>query len=182
MSTTTPARVALGLAALAAERVRANAPGGDVLATTVGLLEETGQAVRAAAGQMAAPTARAATIGLHQAARLPGASRVRDPAQRAFTWVRDTAAAARERGQETVTASRADAAAVVRSTVDDGIGWLVPRILQRSLPEVRARLLPVVIEQFTTDPRVHEFLTEQARLLVGRALDQVNGRDAAVAR
>lgn len=182
MTTTTPARVALGLAALAAERVRANAAGGDVLATAVGLVEETGQAVRSAAGMVAAPPKRAAAIAVHRAARLPGASLVRRPALRAGDRVREGVAAARERGRHTMAVSRAEGATVVQSAIDDGLRWLVPRILDRSLPEVRTRLLPVVVEQLTTDARLREFLTEQTRVLLDSATDRLGGKTTALAR
>lgn len=182
MSTTTPARFALGLVALAAERMRGNAAQAAALATAVGLLDEANQAVRAAAGQVAGPTTRATTIGLRRAARLPGASRLREPALRVSTRALGVAAAARERGQQTVAASRTDATAAVQSALDEALRWLAPRILQRSLPEVRARLLPVVVEQLTTDARLREFLAEQTRLLVESAEARVSRARTVLAR
>lgn len=181
VTTITPARVALGLAVLAAQRVRSPTPG-DALATAVGLLAETGQTVRAVAGRVAGPPARVATLAVGGAARVPGASLVRRPLQRTLDRVRADTATARERGRQTLAASRAEAAAAVRSSVEDGIRWLVPRLLEQSLPALRAQLLPAVIDQLTTDARLREYLTEQGRTLVDSTMSRAGGRTSALVR
>jgi hypothetical protein len=113
---------------------------------------------------------------------MPGASLLREPVQRSLDRVRAEAAAARERGRDTLAASRTQAAAALGSTVEEAIRWLVPRLLDQSLPAVRARLLPALIEQLTTDARLREFLTEQGRTLIDGAVNRVGGKTATLAR
>ena len=161
---TTPARLALGLTALAGERV-AGAGGTDVLATAVGLFAGTGRMVYGTLGALAGPATRTATRGARLASRLAGAPVVNAPPVRR----------ARERGREIVAASRGEAVAAVRSGVDDAVAWLLPRVIERAMPQFRRQVLPVVIEELTTDRRVRDLLAQQGRSLIDRAAEKLRG-------
>ncbi|HET6212628.1 MAG TPA: hypothetical protein VFE14_07115 [Micromonosporaceae bacterium] len=152
-----PARLALGLAALAAERIRGSAPGGDTLATVVGLAQRTVYA----AGRLAAPPARLASRGVRWAAELPGAGLVRRPIGRVAAGAREELVAARARGRQTVAAGRVEAVAFVQSGADDGLAW------------VRAKVLPVLIEDLAADPRIRDLVVEQSRGMLDDAAEQL---------
>jgi hypothetical protein len=96
---------------------------------------------------------------------------------------------ARRRGAQTVAAGRAEASALVQSTVTDGLAWaqaqavpqivdglvphlvdeVVPRLIDGVMPEVRERVLPVIIDDLTHDPQVRDLVLEQGRGVVGDA-------------
>lgn len=166
--TTNPARLALGLAALAGERV-AGAAGTDALATAVGLFAGTGRMVRGTAGALAAPATRTAARGARLASRLAGASIANAPPVRR----------ARERGRDTVAASRGEAVAAVRSGIDDAFAWLLPRAIERAMPQIRRQVLPVVIDELTADHRVRDLLAQQGRNLIDRAAEKLRGHASA---
>jgi hypothetical protein len=107
-------------------------------------------------------------------------------------------AEARDRGAAAVAESRADATAFVQTTVNDAIAWaqaqaipqivdglvphmvdsVVPRIIDGAMPEIRSRVLPVVIEDLTTDPRVRDLAVEQGRGAVGEAAEHLRNTTA----
>lgn len=161
--TTNPARLALGLAGLAGERA-AGDTGTDVLATAVGVFEETGRMVRGTAGRVTGPPARAAVRAVRSASRLPGAGLVEAQLRRV-----------RERGSATVAAGRAELVAAVQSGVDDAVAWLLPRVLDRAMPQLRTQVLPVLIDEMTSDRRVRDLLAQQGRSLVDRAAEKLLG-------
>jgi len=108
-------------------------------------------------------------------------------------------ATATKRGEATVAAGRADAAAFLQESVSDGIAWaqaqavpqivdgmvphlvenVVPRLIDGVMPEIRARVLPVVIDDLTHDPRLRELLLEQGRGPVGEATQHLRATTAA---
>ena len=180
MTSTNPARVALGLAALAAERVQAGTPNNtEVLATAVGLIEEARQAVRDTARRVGASRVGRPLWGAaRRVPDLPGAAAIRSPLQNARARASQTAAAARARGRGAVVAGRAEAAAFVRSNVDEAVGWLMPRVIDKALPEIRTRILPVVVEDLAADPRVRDLLLEQSRDVLGEAAGGLRGHTA----
>jgi len=179
----------LGMAVLAGERLGAQAPYHGGVATAVGLLRQGSTAAQRAVDRVGSMSRRAAEGAGRRMARLPGAGRLREP----WRLTRDRLAEAERLGRTTVAASREDAVAFLRSTVDDGVSWaqvqvvpkivdglvphlvaeVVPRIIDGAMPEIRGRVLPVVIDDLTTDPRVREMVTEQTRGVVGEATDSL---------
>jgi hypothetical protein len=184
-----PARLVLGMATLAAERLRGGAPAGDALATGVGLVQESAASARDLARRVLEPAARMANDAVDRAALIPGADRPLRTLSRSrarFTQVVDRA---RRRGEATVAAGRAEAEAFVRTSVAETLSWaqaqavpqivdgivphlvdqVVPRILEGTLPEIRARVLPAVIDDLAASPKVRELVLEQGRGVAGEA-------------
>jgi hypothetical protein len=190
---TRSARLIVGLASLAADRIRGGAGTNDTLVVTVGLLGRTADGSVAFARRLSSRPIRVARFGGGLAAKLPGLRRLGSPVDRARQSFNRMTADARMRGQITVAAGRADARTFVQSTVDDGIGWaqadavprivdglvpqlvdeVVPRIIEGVMPEIRARVLPVVIEDLTNEPKLRELILEQSRSVIGDAADQL---------
>jgi len=182
-STTSPARLALGFAVLVAERVRPGAPTRDAVATTVGVVGRSADLAGRAARRVTARPVGLARRSLRWAAGLPGASLVTDPLAQARDRLADAGAAARDRGRATLDSSRARAAAFVQSTMDEEImpyvtSTVVPRVIDGALPDIRARVLPVVIEDLTNDPRIRELVVEQSRGVLDEAADQLRSGTA----
>jgi hypothetical protein len=179
-----PTRVFLGLAVLAAERLRGAAPPSEPFLTGVGLLQQTAAEARVIARRAFLPPAKFALRAATWAAGLRGPE-IDAPASRLNQVMLD----ARKRGAETVAAGRAEASALVQATVSDGLAWaeaqavpqivdglvphlvdeVVPRLIDGVMPEVRARVLPIIIEDLTHDPEVRDLVLEQGRGVVGDA-------------
>jgi hypothetical protein len=193
-----PARMVLGMATLAADRLRGGAPGGEAFFTGVGLMQQTAAGARNLAKRMLGPASQAALDTVDLAAQLPVAgaplrslARTRDRMARAL-------ADARTRGHATVAAGRADAEAFVRSNVAETISWaqaravpqivdglvphlvdeVVPRILEGTLPEIRATVLPAVIDDLTNSPQLRDLMLEQGRGVVGDAAEHLRNTTA----
>ena len=203
-----PVRLALGLAILAAERLRStgraaverprNAGPSAAFLTGVGLLQQTAAEAREVARRAMDRPAQLASRTATWAARLPGANVPRRSLWRSRERIDRVVAEARERGAAAVAESRADASAFVQATVSDAIAWaqaqaipqivdglvphlvdsVVPRIIDGAMPEIRARVLPDVIEDLTTDPRVRELAVEQGRGVVGEAAEHLRQTSA----
>lgn len=203
-----PVRLALGLAILAAERLRStgraavdrprNAGPSAAFVTGVGLLQQTAAEAREVARRAMDRPAQFASRTATWAARLPGANVPRRSLWRSRERIDRVVAEARERGAAAVAESRADASAFVQATVNDAIAWaqaqaipqivdglvphmidsVVPRIIDGAMPEIRSRVLPVVIDDLTTDPRVRELAVEQGRGVVGEAAEHLRQTSA----
>jgi hypothetical protein len=96
---------------------------------------------------------------------------------------------ARQRGESSVAAGRADASAFIQTTVADGLAWaqakampqiidgmmpylltnVIPRLIDGAIPEIRSRVLPTVIDDLTRDPRMRQLMLEQSKGAVGEA-------------
>jgi hypothetical protein len=183
-----PGRLMLGLALLAAERVRPGPPGEAFLAG-VGLLQQSATGARLMVRRAMSPPVRMATRAVGWAAWLPGAETSRRTLSRSRERVGRAVLDARRLGAATVAAGRTDAAVFVQQTVSDGLAWaqaqavpqivnglvpqlvdeVVPRIIDGALPEIRERVLPVVIQDLTTDPQVRDLVREQGMGVVGEA-------------
>jgi len=183
-----PGRMMLGLAVLAAERLRPGPPN-DAFLAGVGLLQQGATGARLLALRAMSPPARIASRAAGWAAFLPGAEASRRTLSRSRDRVGRAVLDARRIGAATVAAGRADATEFVQQTVSDGIAWaqaravpqivdslvphlvdeVVPRIIDGALPEIRERVLPVVIEDLTTDPQVRDLVREQGMGVVGEA-------------
>ena len=194
-----PARMVLGLATIAAERLRGGAPTGNAILTGVGLMQQTAANAQGFARRMLDPAARLAADTVDRASKLPGAARpLRSLERTRARWSR-VVANARVRGAATVAAGRADAEAFVRSSVAETISWaqaqavpqivdglvphmvdeVVPRILEGTLPEIRATVMPAVIDDLTHSPQVRELMLEQGRGVVGDAAEHLRSSSAA---
>jgi hypothetical protein len=206
-----PVRLALGLAILAAERIRSTGraaierprnagPAGPSTAfvTGVGLLQQTAAEAREVAKRAMDRPARLASRTATWASQLPGANGPRRSLWRSRERIDRVVAEARDRGAAAVAESRADASAFVQATVSEAIAWaqaqaipqivdglvphlvdsVVPRLIDGALPEIRSRVLPVVIEDLTTDPRVRDLAVEQGRGVVGEAAEHLRSTSA----
>jgi hypothetical protein len=56
---------------------------------------------------------------------------------------------------------------------------VVPRVIEGALPEIRRRVIPVVIEDLTADPRVRDLVVEQGRGVIGDTAVQLRNGTAA---
>jgi hypothetical protein len=105
------ARLALGLAVLAFERLRPDAPA--ALATGVGLLQQTAARARLFARRAVASPARMASRNLGWASGLSIEVETPRPVLRSREWLDSVVADARLRGHATVVAGRADVSALI---------------------------------------------------------------------
>jgi hypothetical protein len=187
-----PARMVLGMASLAAERLRGHAPS-DAFVTSVGLFQETAHGIRDFGRRVMEPASRIAadTVdrAVDRAALLPGAAMPARSLARSRATLARMVAKARTRGQATVAAGRKDAEAFVKTSVAETLNWaqaqavpqivdglvphlvdeVVPRILEGALPEIRAKLLPAVIDDLAESPQLRDLMMEQGRSVVGDA-------------
>jgi hypothetical protein len=195
------ARVALGLAVLAGERLAANgtapaappSPTGRAVAISVGLVQGVASKVGHSLVALADYSARVAADGAQRMAALPAPRPVRVPLERARDRVAHAVAAAEHTGRTTLGAGRADALAFLQHSVEDGIDWaevrvvprivddlvphlvadVVPRIIDGAMPAIRDRVLPEVIDSLATDPRVRDMVVEQSRGVLDEATENL---------
>ena len=193
-----PGRLALGMAVLVAERIRAGKPAGTAFVTGVGLVMRTATDAGTLARRVLGPPIRAAEITAAFAAMLPGVDVPRRSLARSRAALGRMGDQARRRGQAAVTAGRADASEFLQSSVADSVAWaqtkvvpqivdglvphlvdaVVPRLIEGAMPEIRTRVLPIVIEDLTKDPQVRELVVEQGRGVVGEAAQQLRATTA----
>lgn len=168
-----PVRLALGLAALVAERIRRGSPPSGAAMVGLGLIEQGAAQARAIA-RWGASSTRVASRSVGWAA----GPRARQTITRYRRRVEEVAAEARRHGEATLAASRGEAAAFARTTARDGIDGLVPPVIDRVvprlvdglLPEIRGRVLPILIEDLTHDVRIRKLvLREGERAVTGAA-------------
>src|SRR5262245_39683544 len=132
-----PARLALGVAMLATDRLRSGSPN-DTFVVGVGLAQQTVAEVRGLARRALGPPSRAASRTLDWASKRAGASANAGFFGRTRARVTRLVVNARDIGRETIAAGREDATALVRSSVADGMAWAetqaVPRIVDSLVP------------------------------------------------
>lgn len=92
-----PARMALGLASLAAERMRAGVPAGDGFVTGFGLARQTANGLIALGQRLLEPASRVASGAVQSAARLPVAGVPVRAALRSGQWLARSGAQVREK-------------------------------------------------------------------------------------
>jgi hypothetical protein len=160
-----PVRLALGLAILAAERLREtarastraaaadrprNAGPSDAFVTGVGLLQQTAAEAREVAKRAMDRPARLASRTATWAARLPGANMPRRSLGRSRERIDRVVSEARDRGAAAVAESRADASAFVQATVSDAIAWAqaqaIPQIVDGLVPHLVDSVVPRIID------------------------------------
>jgi hypothetical protein len=193
-----PARLALGMAVLTAERLGNVLPANDTFTTAVGLVQQAAEETARAARNVAEPTGRAARLAAGWVGRLPGAELVRGPVEQAKERLIQISTEAGVRGRATVAAGRAEALAFVQSGVTDGMNWaqshavpqivdelvphlveeVMPRLIDGAMPEIRARVLPAVIDDLTTNEQVRDLVREQGRLALSHTTDQLRASTA----
>lgn len=173
------ARVPLGLAILLAERLRADLgvrtppTVGAVGAFTIGVGDAAVSAARRAAG---AAAQRAVALGRRPASSTvwagrvfldqPGVARATAPVRRAGSALAHRADATVVRGRSVADAARADALAFLRAQSDSGMAW------------VRGEVLPTIIDDLVSDPKVRELAVEQAHGALSDAAREVRHRSA----
>ncbi len=190
-------RLALGLAVLAAERLR-HGPVGDGVYLAVGVAGESAEQARRATGAVLAPTRRAAGQARSVLSALPGSRVVGAPLAAARERVAAATRGARLRGAATVGSGRAQALVFLNESVDDGVDWAqrevvpqivdglvphlvattLPRIIDGALPDIRLRVLPVVVDDLTTDPKIRDLVSEQGRGMLGDAANELRATTA----
>jgi hypothetical protein len=194
---THPARLALGVVLLAADRVRVGTPS-ETLEVGVGLAQQTVVEVRQLARRAFGPPRRAAARTLDWASKQTGVSANNGLFGRTRARVGQLMLDARRVGRDTINAGRQDAEAFVRASVADGMAWaeatavprivdslvphlvdsVVPRLLDGVMPELRSTVLPAMVDDLTNDPKVRELVMEQSRDLIGEAAQNVRSATA----
>ena len=195
------ARVAVGLAVLAGERLATTPPPSTTPPTTahravaisVGLVQEASARVAHTLVALADHSARIAVDGAHLVSTLPAPRVVRAPLERATARVAHIVADAEHTGRATMRVGRADAIAFLQSTIDDGIDWaelrvvprivddlvphlideVLPRIIDGAMPAIREQVLPTIIDDLATDPRIRDMVVEQSRGVLGEATENI---------
>jgi len=168
-----PARMALGLATMAAQRLRGGVPAGDGFVTGVGLLQETANGLRALGQRLFDPAASAAAHTARQAASMPVAGVPVRAALRSGERLAGLLGDAREQGRQAVTRSLSEAEHMLRDGLGFGLRWagtrvlphvvdsmsprlaeqVVPRIVAGAVPAIREALRSVADPSSTTDDR-----------------------------
>lgn len=192
-----PARLALGVVLLAADRVRAGAPS-EAFEVGVGLAQQTANEMRGLARRALGPPTRAASRTLDWASKQTGIDVNTGLFGRTRARFGRALLEARNAGRATIAAGREDAEAFVRSSVADGMAWaetqavprivdslvphlvdsVVPRLIDGVMPEIRETVLPAVIDDLTNDPKVRDLVMEQSRDVIGEAAQHVRSATA----
>jgi hypothetical protein len=192
-----PARLALGVVLLAADRVRAGAPS-EAFEVGVGLAQQTVAEMRGLARRAFGPPTRAASRTLDWASKQTGVSTNSGVFGRTRARVGHLMLEARNAGRATIAAGREDATTFVRNSVADGMSWaetqavprivdslvphlvdsVVPRLLDGVMPEIRSTVLPAVVDDLTNDPKVRELVLEQSRGVIDDAAKSVRSATA----
>jgi hypothetical protein len=188
-----PARLALGVALLAADRIRAGTPS-DPFLVGVGLAQQTVAEVRGLARRALGPPTWAASRTANWASKRTGLSPNTALFVRSRERFNEVILGARAMGRATVAAGRQDADSFVRTSVANGLAWagtqavpaivdslvphlvdsVVPRLIEGALPEIRSRVMPSVVDDLTNDPKVRDLVTEQSRAAVEDAVKHVH--------
>jgi hypothetical protein len=184
-------RIALGAVVLAGERLGVSDRARASLATVTGVASRTaagvGEAAEVALGFVTFAKLRGAAAA-EQARGIPATLTAplrggRDKLRGGRDRLRDELAEARATGNAKIEAGRVEALAFLRTSVDDGIAWaqenVVPKVIEGALPEIRRRVIPVVIEDLTADPRVRDLVVEQGRGVIGDTAIQLRNGTAA---
>jgi hypothetical protein len=187
-----PARLALGVVLLAADRVRVGAPS-EGFEVGVGLAQQTVDEMRGLARRAFGPPTRAASRTLDWASKQTGVATNRGVFGRTRARVGQLMLEARNAGRATIAAGREDATTFVRNSVADGMAWaetqavprivdslvphlvdsVVPRLIDGVMPEIRSKVLPAVVDDLTDDPKIRELVMEQSRGVIGEAAEDV---------
>jgi hypothetical protein len=135
-----PLRMALGLATMAAQRLRGGVPVGDGFVIGVGLVLQTANGLREVGRWALGPASRAANGALKGAAMLPVTGAPLRAAMRSERRIATAVDAARERGHETVELSRAEAEHLLRRGFGQTMGWTRKRVGHSVVDHLAARV------------------------------------------
>jgi hypothetical protein len=164
----------LGLTVLAAERL--GSPTNDSFALGVGIAQQTASGLRDLAGRFAGRPARAAYRTLDWATKRTSLRANAGPLARRREEVRRLVQLARERGQATVEAGRAEASTFLQANVTDGMAWaedqavpqmvdgLVPHLVESVVPQIVDGIVPHLVE--TVVPQVIDGVMPEIRARV----------------
>jgi hypothetical protein len=195
------ARVAVGLAVLASERLAATPAPPTTPPTTaqraaaisVGLVQGASTKVAHTLVALADYSAHLAADGAHLVSTIPAPRVVRAPLERATAQLAHLVADAERAGRATLRAGRADAVAVLQNSIDDGIDWaevrvvpriiddlvphlideVMPRVIDGAMPAIREQVLPTIIDDLASDPRLRDMVVEQSRGVLGEAAENL---------
>jgi hypothetical protein len=157
-----PARMVLGLATMAAQRLRGGVPAGDGFVTGVGLLQETANGLRALGARLLDPAAHAAASTVQQAAAVPVAGVPVRVALRSGAKLAVLVIDARSEGRQTVSQGMADAQQWLRVGLGSGLRWasqqvlpyvveaMSPRLVDQVVPRIVAGAVPAIREALRT--------------------------------
>jgi hypothetical protein len=193
---TNPARLALGVAILAGDRLRVGIPN-DTFVVGVGLAQQTMAEMRGLARRALKPAGRAVDWATKQASMAAQQSNAGLFA-RTRSRVGQLVVEARNVGRATIAAGRQDATAFVRASVAEGMAWaetqavprivdslvphlvesVVPRIIDGVMPEIRSSVLPAVVEDLANDPKLRDLVAEQSRGAIEDAAHTVRSATA----
>ncbi len=144
-------RLALGLATMAAQRLRGGVPAGDGFVTGVGLAQETALGLRELGRRVLGPASRVAAGTVKGAAMLPVAGMPVRAALRVQDRLASAVSDARARGQETIEAGRADADRVLRDRLNRGMQWATDRavipIVDQLAPRMAEHIVPRILAE-----------------------------------
>ncbi len=73
------------------------------------------------------------------------------------------------RGAIVMRRSRRDAEATLRGVVDGSVDWLVPKVIDDAMPQIREKVLPVLVDDLSRDPKVRKMITDQSQSVVSEA-------------
>lgn len=150
-------RLALGLATMAAQRLRGGVPAGDGFVTGVGLAQETALGLRELGRRVLGPASRVAAGTVKGAAMLPVAGMPVRAALRVQGRLASAVSDARARGHETIEAGRADADRVLRERLNRGLQWATDRtvipIVDQLAPRMAEHIVPRILAEITNGRR-----------------------------
>jgi hypothetical protein len=153
-----PGRMVLGLATMAAQRLRGGVPAGDGFVTGVGLLQETANGLRALGARLLDPAAHAAASTMQGAASVPVAGLPVRVALRSGAKLADLVTEARSQGRQTVSQGMADAEQWLRVGLGSSLRWagqyvlpyvaeaMSPRLVEQVVPRIVAGAVPAIRE------------------------------------
>lgn len=153
-------RLAWGTAVLTAERLVGRTSPNSPVAIAVGLAAQGSQGTKKLLSRAAEAVQQASPPSLKKLQGL----------------VHDAGA----RGAIAMSRSRRDAEATLRSVRDGSVSWAetvagryAPRFIDVVLPPIRARVLPVLVDDLSTDPKVRAMISEQSQSVIIEATDEL---------
>jgi hypothetical protein len=84
----------------------------------------------------------------------------------------------RERGEKTIRLGRLEARGWFDTIVPRMIGDMTPRVIDAAMPQIRTRVVPVIIEDLAADERVRALISEQSHGMISDATDELRETSA----
>lgn len=149
-------KLALGAAVLAGERLTGRTSASSPVAMAIGLAQQGTARVVGAASKV-------------------GKARIKLPSLKQI--LHDAGA----RGAITMSRSRREAESTIRSALDGALPMVdafVPKVIDRVLPQIRAKVLPAVVDDLSSDPKVRAMIAEQSQGVLNDATDELREHTA----